>query len=99
MFNKSDLSFYVIIISIVVIFVLFLRLDYYEHLAESLEVELNVLKVESQQLKLRYASIDSQAATEMTDAQKQVNEVMATTVSSDCDEAINWGVEEAKNFT
>lgn len=98
MLSKSDLGFYTIIVLTIFVFVNLLRADYYKHIAESLEIELNVLKVESQQLKLRYASVESQAATEMTDAQKQVNGIMTTTVSSDCDEAITWGIEEAKGF-
>lgn len=98
MFNKDDVCFYVIGSLLVAILVTYLRMDYYEFCSKSLQTQLNALQVESAQLKVRYGIIDANAAEAMANSQTQVDGMMTAAVSSDCDEAMDWGIEQAKGF-
>ena len=64
MFIKWDILPLTIIILSLVVVLEYIRMDYYEKVSNSLESELNLIKVESDLIKKRYGLVNAQAADE-----------------------------------
>ena len=78
MFIKSDILPLTIIILSLVVVLEYIRMDYYEKVSNSLESELNLIKVESDLIKKRYGLVNAQAADDMKQSQKEVDAIMAS---------------------
>lgn len=81
-----------------VLFILLLIIFIENYRVQSLKIEISNLKIESKQAidraeKARVISIE-----EMEDSQVDSQQILLEKVSSNCKEAMKWGIKQAKTF-